>query len=156
MWSTRVDHMCVIWPNTFWGLVSIYLKSLPPKYHVQKCKTHHGGVEKTIFLSLHGVDGITTFIFSFSTSTGSMAYIRYMNLPGVFINIAMFLLENFHNNYHKIVLKTSSVKKHLKSLWKHVFWKVRTQTEFGVKHGITSFHLELFFSWGYQLLFLYS
>ena len=50
LWSTRVDHMCVIWPNTFWGLVSIYLKSLPPRYHVQKIKTHHGS-KKTFFLS---------------------------------------------------------------------------------------------------------
>ena len=46
--------MCVIWPNTFWGLVSIYLKSLPPKYHVQKCKTHHGGRKKHFFLSTGG------------------------------------------------------------------------------------------------------
>ena len=53
--------MCVIWPNTFGGLVSICLKSLPPKYYVQKCKTHHGR-SKNHFLSLHGVDGITTFI----------------------------------------------------------------------------------------------
>jgi len=30
LWSTRVDCMCLIWPNAFWGLVSIYLKSLPP------------------------------------------------------------------------------------------------------------------------------
>ena len=44
LWSTRrVDHMCVISPNEVWGLVSIYLKSLPPKYHVKKSKTHHGG-----------------------------------------------------------------------------------------------------------------
>ena len=63
LWSTRVDHMCVIWPNTFWGLVSIYLKSLCPKYHVRKSKTHHGGSKKTIFLCLQWIDGITTFIF---------------------------------------------------------------------------------------------
>ena len=30
LWSTRVHCMCLIWPNAFWGLVSIYLKSLPP------------------------------------------------------------------------------------------------------------------------------
>jgi len=39
--STHVDHMRVIWPNKFWGIVSIYLKSLPPKYRVQKFKTHN-------------------------------------------------------------------------------------------------------------------
>ena len=46
-------------------------------------------------------------IFSFSTWTWTMAYIRYINLAGIFINIAIFLLEIFHNNYHKTVLKTS-------------------------------------------------
>ena len=50
LWSTRVDHMYVMWPNTYWGLVSIYLKSLPPKYDVQKYKTYHGGSKKTFFV----------------------------------------------------------------------------------------------------------
>ena len=54
--------MFVMWPNTFWGLVSIHLKSLPLRYHVQKCKTHHRGSKKHFFC-LHWVDGITTFKF---------------------------------------------------------------------------------------------
>ena len=29
LWSTRVDHMCVILPNEVWGFV------IPPKYHVR-------------------------------------------------------------------------------------------------------------------------
>ena len=50
LWSKRVDHMCLIWSTTFWGLVSIHLKSLPPKYQVKKSKTHQL------------IDGVTTFI----------------------------------------------------------------------------------------------
>ena len=42
-------NMCVISPNEVWELVSIYLKSLPPKYHVKKSKAYHGGVSKRPF-----------------------------------------------------------------------------------------------------------
>ena len=40
--------MYVVWPNTFWRFVTMYLKSLFPRYHVKKSKTHRGG-RKTIF-----------------------------------------------------------------------------------------------------------
>ena len=59
-------------------------------------------------------------IFSFSTWTWTMAYIRYINLAGIFINIAIFLLEIFHNNYHKTVLKTS-----LKNIFSGQTWQER-------------------------------
>ena len=38
-----------LWSNTFWVLVSIYLKSLLPKYHEHNCKTHHVGSQKPYF-----------------------------------------------------------------------------------------------------------
>ena len=66
---SHVDHMCVILPNEVWGLVSIYLKSLPLKYHVKKSKTHREGVEKTIFFALQAVDGITNFTFRNKANT---------------------------------------------------------------------------------------
>ena len=36
------------------GPGSIYLKSLPPKYHVQKCKIHHEGSKKPFFVPTRG------------------------------------------------------------------------------------------------------
>ena len=61
----------------------------------------------------------------------------------------IFFLEIFHNNYHKIVLKTS-FKKSTSDRFENMFcWKVRTQTEFRVSlHGITASHLELIFFMG--------
>ena len=58
-WATLVNtcwpyHMCVILPNEVWGLVSIYLKSLPPKYHVKKSKTHRGGSSNHFFCLRNG------------------------------------------------------------------------------------------------------
>ena len=49
--STIVDPMCMIWPHTFWGLVSIntYLKPFDPKYHGQKSMSHLGGSKKPSF-----------------------------------------------------------------------------------------------------------
>ena len=52
LWSTRVDCMCLVWTNTFWGLVIIYLKSLALKYHVQKWNIHHEGSKKTFFFPI--------------------------------------------------------------------------------------------------------
>ena len=45
--------VCVICPNKFWGLASIYLKSLFPKSHVMKSKTHlvEGGIQMIFFVS---------------------------------------------------------------------------------------------------------
>eukprot|EP00493_Phyllostaurus_siculus_P017173 UN17435 len=43
--------MLVIRPNKFLGLVSIYPKSLSPKYHFKISKTHHGGSKKVFFPS---------------------------------------------------------------------------------------------------------
>ena len=50
--STPVDHTCVIWPNTFWGLVSIYLKSVPPNIMPRNVKLIMGGRKKNIFFRL--------------------------------------------------------------------------------------------------------
>ena len=43
--------MYVIWPNTFWMLVTMYLKSLFPKYHIKKSKTYRGGRKNHFFVS---------------------------------------------------------------------------------------------------------
>ena len=47
VWGAKATND--LWPNIFWGPWSIYLKSLSSKYHVQKCKTHHGGSKKPYF-----------------------------------------------------------------------------------------------------------
>ena len=49
LWSTRVDHMLMLSPNEFGGLVSIHLKCLHPKYHGMKPKIHREGSEKPFF-----------------------------------------------------------------------------------------------------------
>ena len=56
LWATLGNtswwsYMCVIWPNIFWGLVSIHLKSLSPKYHVKESKAHHEGSKNHFFSS---------------------------------------------------------------------------------------------------------
>ena len=56
-WTTLVNscwpHVCDM-AKYILGLVSIYLKSLPPTYHAQKCKTHHGGSKKPYFFPTTG------------------------------------------------------------------------------------------------------
>ena len=53
-WTTLVNacwpHVCDMTKHIL-GVVIIYLKSLPLEYHVQKCKTHHGGSKKPFFPS---------------------------------------------------------------------------------------------------------
>ena len=66
LWATLVNttscwpYVCVIWPNEVWGLVSIYLKSLPLNTTSRNPKLITGG-RKNHFLRLQAVDGITTF-----------------------------------------------------------------------------------------------
>ena len=77
------------------ALVSIYLKFLPPKYHLKKSKTHHRGSKKHFFLCLQAVDGITTFIWkNWRQNILSRHYLDNFKL-----NMAIFCLDNVQTTF---------------------------------------------------------